>query len=272
MGQVWSATHTITQRAVAIKIPLENRSPEVEVMLFREARLASMVDHPGVVGIHDAFELDDGTPVVVMELLHGETLGALLARRGSLSLPEAARVIVPLMSVVAAVHASGIVHCDLKPDNVFLVEARGCTTVKLLDFGIATMPTERECATWEGHGLLAGTPRYMAPEQMFGDRGLDQRVDVWAIGAMLYEILVGRSPVEGDSLAQITRHIFFDRIAPIGALAPGLPRDVQVLVDRMLAPDRAHRLSYLHEARYVLSAYCDADSLEMDARQQLHCA
>jgi serine/threonine-protein kinase len=207
-----------------------------------------------------------------MELLHGETLGALLARKGSLSLPEAARIIVPLMSVVATVHASKIVHCDLKPENVFLVESRGCTTVKLLDFGIAKLPTDQECASGEVHGLMAGTPRYMAPEQMFGDRGLDQRADVWAIGAMLYEILVGRAPVEGDSLAQITRVLFFDRIAPIGAVAPWLPRDVQLLVDRMLACDRTHRLSDLHEAMHLLSAYCDGDSAEMDAQQALRCA
>jgi serine/threonine-protein kinase len=241
---------------VAIKIPLESVPSDIRQLLFSEARLTAAVDHPSVVRVHDAFSLNDGTPIMVMELLEGETLGALLEREGKLPLPEAARIFVPLISAVHAAHALGIIHRDLKPDNVLVANAKGHRQVKLLDFGIAKKLFDEESTSATGNECMVGTPRYMSPEQMFGERDLDQRVDVWAMGAMLYEVLTGQWPVEGD-MERVTRRLLVDALPAVESVAPELPRDVHSLIGQMLVRNRAHRLAGLREALCVLRSHCE---------------
>jgi serine/threonine protein kinase len=257
MARVWAATNTITERPVAIKIPLEWLPSDMRVLILDEARTTSAVDHPNVVRIYDAFELEDGTPIMIMELLEGETLGARLTRKGTLPLPEAARILVPVLSALRKSHALGIVHRDLKPENVFLADTGGRTTVKLLDFGIAKTSGRGQCTTAPVDDLMVGTPRYMSPEQLFGERGLDHRVDVWAVGAVLYEVLTGLWPVRGDDMGQVVERLLVETIPPIGAVGPELPSDVQSLVDGMLVRDRARRLADLREAEDVLSSHLE---------------
>ncbi|GMV19967.1 MAG: hypothetical protein AMXMBFR56_81910 [Polyangiaceae bacterium] len=262
MGQVWAATHTVTRRQVALKFlrPGADLRPELQRRFLREARAASAVDHPNVVRIHDVFALDDGSLLMVMDLLEGETLGSLLERKGKLSLSEASSLLLPVVSAVGRAHDLGIVHRDLKPDNIFVVDADPSKgAVKVLDFGIAKVlePTV-DTGLVTGTGAVLGTPSYMAPEQCFGESDIDHRADLWAIGAILYESLAGMRPVDGDNLGQIVKRLM-EGIEPIERRLPDLPRDVTALLSRMLSRERAQRPADLREVAAVLAKHTDVE-------------
>jgi serine/threonine-protein kinase len=262
MGVVWAATNTTTKRRVAIKLLKGDRAddPQVRRRFLREARAASAVEHPNVVQILDVFETDGSSPAMVMELLEGETLGQKLRRERKLSLPEAAAVIVPAVAAVGTAHAHGVVHRDLKPDNVFLAKGIEDTlVVKVLDFGIAKITAEGEGAQTEGGltgtGAMLGTPYYMAPEQLFTDETIDYRCDVWALGVILYECLSGARPTKGDNFADIVKVIATRSIAPLRV--PELPPEVSDLVMRMLSFEKEKRPQSLREVRDTLKHYTD---------------
>jgi serine/threonine-protein kinase len=218
MGIVWAATHTVTRKKIALKFlkgPMHLR-PELRKRFLREARAASAVIHPNVLEVHDVFELDDETPVMLMDLLEGETLGARIARLGKLSLSETADILIQVVSA----HAVGVVHRDLKPDNIFLVGSpKAAPSVRVLDFGIAKLvglegPTA-ETGIITGTGSMVGTPCYMSPEQSYGEKAVDYRTDVWSLGVIFYECLTGARPVEGDSIGQVVKRLVSDGITPI---------------------------------------------------------
>jgi serine/threonine-protein kinase len=257
MGVVWAATHTHTRRNVAIKLPRDSVRPEMQRRFLREARAVTAVDHPNIIRVHDAFELEDGRPVLVMDLLEGETFGKLLEREQTLSVAEACRILLPVVSAVGTAHAFGIVHRDLKPENVFLAKIGKETVVKVLDFGIAKLESTDGTTTATTTGSTLGTPCYMAPEQMLAEKDIDHRVDVWAIGVMLYEALSGGRPVEGENIGQVVKHLLTDVITPIGAAVPNLPADIESLVNRMLARNAGDRLADLREAMDVLARHSD---------------
>jgi eukaryotic-like serine/threonine-protein kinase len=218
-----------------------------------------------VVQIHDIIQLDDGLPVMVMDLLEGESLGERLAREGSIALPDLARFLVPVISAVGTAHSLGIVHRDLKPDNIFLCTLPdGRIESKVLDFGIAKLSSfEGDAAQTSAltrTGSMLGTPYYMAPEQAFGEKDVDHRADVWALGVILYECLTGTRPVDGDNFGQLLKVIAMGSIQPFSAIAPDMPEDVKTLVDRMLTADRARRSQGLEEAYAVLSRYTSASA------------
>ena len=244
MGVVWAAAHLITERRVAIKIMKSaGGRPAARGRFLREARASSRIDHPSAVRVLDAFELHDGTPALVMDLLEGETLAARISGR-RLSLEETAAVVVPIASVLAAAHARGIVHRDLKPDNVFLTkDPDPIRSVRVLDFGIA-MLAQPDVDTSDLHtrpGALLGTPCYMAPEQACGEKDLDHRVDVWALGVIAYEALTGGRPYEADNVGQLVKRMLTDPVVPVEELVESVPPDVARLVARMLSRDREER-------------------------------
>ncbi len=265
MGVVWEATHLVTQRRVAIKFvkgPTHQRA-DLRRRLLREARAASAAKHPNIVEVLDLFELDDGTPVMVMELLSGETLRGRMEREGRLPLDVTASLFLPVVAAVGAVHALGIVHRDLKPENVFLVDGRvPAEGVKVLDFGIAKLtahdvvPSETESLTNTGSTL--GTPAYMAPEQTTGDKDVDPRADIWALGVMLYECLTGVRPLEGSTVGQVVMKLMTDGIKPLGQLAPELPAEASALVMRMLSRAREDRPRSLQEVSSALAPLTQA--------------
>ncbi len=242
MGVVWAARRMDRSNAtdrVAIKIP-RTADPALRGRFAREARVTASLDHPNVVRILDIIEATPlRGPCLVQELLIGESLDARQLREGALTLREAARIMVPVADAIAAAHARGILHRDLKPQNVFLAQGR----IVVLDFGIAKL-----LPSWGAHSRLTstgqqvvGTPRYMAPEQLFGESNPDERADVWALGALLYCMLAGRPPVEGRTMGEAIRaHC---RGAPIefGEVLQGLPYEVQALVRGALVVDRARR-------------------------------
>ncbi|HRG96819.1 MAG TPA: serine/threonine-protein kinase [Polyangiaceae bacterium] len=206
MGAVWVARQIALEREVAIKVlHTGERSEAQRVRLRREALALAAVHHPAVVQVHDFGETADGTPYVVMELVRGESLADRLVRGGTMGAEEAARLLVPLLDGLAAVHAAGIVHHDIKPENILLAAGPNGMVPKLLDFGIASDRRERDGHA-TGEGPIMGTPAYMAPEQA---RGLptDSRTDVWAVGVVLYELVAGTSPFFDEDVGQMFRNL-----------------------------------------------------------------
>lgn len=269
MGVVWEATDASSGERVAVKcIKATSSLPASEQRrrLEREARAITTIDHPNLVRVREVITADDGSPAIVMELLEGESLRTRLDRDSRLALGEVARIILPILSAVGSAHALGVVHRDLKPDNLFLTRAAGdeLPGVRVLDFGIAKLTALEGQAAGTGAltatGALMGTPYYMSPEQVFGERDIDSRADVWALGVVLYECLAGKRPVEGENAGQVLRVIATGKITPLAAVAPELPEDVTALVGRMLAVDRAGRPSDLREAYEVLRRFTDVEA------------
>jgi serine/threonine protein kinase len=260
---VWAAAHVVTRRRVALKFLKESFCSDTRVRqrFLREARAASAVRHPNVIVIHDVFEEGD-RPIMVMDLLEGESLGERLKREGALPVGDVAATMLPVLSAVATAHAQGIVHRDLKPDNIFLVapskEGGGSAEVRVLDFGIAKL-TAREGDAAQSSGLtntgaLLGTPYYMSPEQVFGDGEVDHRSDVWSIGVILYESLAGVRPTQADTVGQVMKILASESITPLARRKDGLPADVLDVVDRALSFDRSKRPT-MEELGGVLSAH-----------------
>ena len=240
MGIVWEATNLRTQRIVALKI-LKAETPQQRRRLFREGKIAGQLRHPHIVDVHDVVELDDGTPAIVMERLRGESLRALLVRETKLSPARVAELFTPIARALECAHAQGVVHRDLKPDNVFLAH----DAVKVLDFGIARLTTAEDAASATAPltdtGDVIGTPAYMAPEQVFGEKNVDTRVDVWSFGVMLFECLSGRKPFVGDNFGQIWKAVAMGTITPLADLEPELPNELTALVMSMLSRERSER-------------------------------
>jgi serine/threonine protein kinase len=261
MGVVWEATHAVTRKPVALKFLKRGEADDSRAVqrFVREARAACAVRHPSVVEVHDVLELEDGSPVMVMELLSGETLAQRLARERVISVPELARIMVHVCSAVGCAHSLGIVHRDLKPENIFLARSATGLGVKVLDFGIAKLTASEGAAAhtgaMTGTGAILGTPHYMAPEQLFGERDVDHRADIWALGVIFYEALSGSRPTQAENIGQIYKLIMTDAIRPLRETAPHLPTPILELVSRMISRDRTLRPGDVREVLRVLSGY-----------------
>ena len=216
MGVVWAAEHLVTRASVALKFLLPGGSDAAERRrrFLREARGASAVRHPNVITIHDVLDLPE--PAIVMDLVEGETLASLLARESRLELAPAAAILLPVLAAASAAHARGIVHRDLKPDNIVVASANGALRVVVLDFGIAKLTATEGQAASTGEptqtGAVLGTPFYMAPEQAFGERDVDGRADVWALGLIAYQMLTGELPTRAESFGQVLKIVLTGKI------------------------------------------------------------
>ncbi|MFI5297540.1 MAG: serine/threonine-protein kinase, partial [Polyangiales bacterium] len=234
MGEVWAATHTVTGRASALKFVRTrvDSGEESKQRFEREARASTAVSHPNVIEVRDYFWLEDGTPVMVMDLLAGESLRDRLTRAGRLTVEETCTILAQVISAVGAAHAAGVVHRDLKPDNIFLARSDdGAEVAKVLDFGVAKLIGASELpAQLTEPGVIMGTPWYMAPEQASGEHDVDERADVWAIGVIAYECLSGDRPVRGDNLGKVLLQVLSGSIAPLATVTEGVPADLIALV------------------------------------------
>jgi len=260
-GEVWAATHVVTRRGVALKFLKERAGSDdrARQRFLREARAASAVSHPNVIVIHDVFE-DDGVPIMVMDLLEGESLGARLRRDRRLCLAEVAAIMLPVISAVQAAHAVGVLHRDLKPDNIFLAKSThgfgGGLEVRVLDFGIAKLTAPEDSPGRSGalthSDTVLGTPFYMSPEQFFGDGEIDSSSDVWAIGVIVYECLAGVRPTEAKTVALVVKVIVDESIVPLSRHRPDLPEELTDVVMRALSFDRAKRPSIFEIGRVLI--------------------
>jgi len=247
MGVVYAATHPIIGKRAAIKVLKAevSKSPIIVERFIQEARAVNQIQHPNIIDIFAFGALPDGRAYHIMDLLVGESLRKRL-RRGSLHPSEAASVIDQMASALTAAHDKGFIHRDLKPDNIFLVEADGrWPDVKLLDFGLAKlMPEAGIIAPFQTKtGVMLGTPEYMSPEQARGT-GVDYRTDIYALGVVMFEILSGQRPFPtmGDAFATLMAHA--EEPPPsIRDLVPELPLEMIQLVDTMLAKEPAARPS-----------------------------
>ncbi len=257
MGVVWSARRTSDGLAVALKIA-QGGDPDLARRFEREARVASALAHPNVVRIHDVLPSPAGAagrgPCIVQELVEGETFEAKLARERRLELRDAARLMLPVASALEAAHARGIVHRDVKPSNILIAAAN--RRVVVVDFGIAKLLG----GTWGAHskltrtGAVVGTPRYMAPEQVFGEADVDARADVWALGAVLYRALAGRDAIEVDGVGAMVRTLREREAQNVAAKPPpALPQNVAWLLESALTIRRETRLDSVRPFLAVLS-------------------
>ncbi len=227
MGSVWVAEHLTLRSQVAVKLIDAELGGVADVVkrFEREARAAASLRSPHVVQVLD-FGVDAGCPYLVMEFLGGESLGARLRRGATLSPSEIWTVANGMCRAMARAHAQHVVHRDLKPDNVFLVDDAGGFFVKVLDFGIAkALRTNRGLAATQltQSGTLIGTPHYMSPEQAEG-RAVDVRSDLWSLAVIVFECVTRELPFDGASLPAIFRSICFDPIlvpSQIAAVPPG---------------------------------------------------
>jgi serine/threonine protein kinase len=249
MGEVWAALDSRTNEIVAIKALLESarRDPELVRRFVREARAAIAVQHPNVVRIRETLTVGE-EPILVMDYLEGESLARRLRSAGKLSLSRFAELFVAVVSAVETAHGLGIVHRDLKPDNVFLVRRPdGREEPRLLDFGIAKLTAMTGAAgvssALTSTGAVLGTPYYMSPEQVFGDKLIDHRADIWSLGAIAFECLSGKRLIKGESIGQLLKVITTGAVPRLENAETGLPRDICRIVDQMLAFDRTKRAS-----------------------------
>jgi hypothetical protein len=236
MGAVFAVTHSVTGRRFAIKWLLATGAEGAHGIkrFVREAQIAGRIQHPHVVDVFDIYQEETGI-FLVMELLEGEALSNRLAREGCLGAREACRIMLPCAAGVAAAHARGVVHRDLKPANIFLCKTPDdSASPKVLDFGISQLAAADLSDTTERRsGTVVGTPYYMAPEQLRAE-GCDQRVDVYALGVTLYEMLSGKRPFEAVSYAELVLKIVRGNPTPLDVLVPELPAGLVAVVARAM--------------------------------------
>ncbi len=230
MGEVWRAEDTRLLRPVAIKILSERiaNDPEWKARFLREARTIAQLNHPNIATIYSIEQQEDKL-FIAMELVEGESLSTVLAR-GPLPPPEAVSIIRQVAEALAEAHEKGIVHRDVKPDNI-IVGKRG---VKVLDFGIAKqLVSTSDAPTLTQAGLIVGTPYYMSPEQALG-RPVDARSDLFSLGVVLYEAIAGKRPFEGESVTETMMNIIMQESPPVATIAPTIPPSLMAVIDRSL--------------------------------------
>ncbi|HEX3766089.1 MAG TPA: protein kinase [Kofleriaceae bacterium] len=243
MGTVFRAEHVLLGRPAAVKLLRRelSTSPALVQRFVNEARAVTACKHPGIVEAYDFGYTEDGHAFIVMELLDGESLGRRLAR-GRLAELEAAAIAHGIASALRAAHRVGVIHRDLKPDNVFLVPDPdgGIDRTKVLDFGIAKLTDGAPEGGYTQTGALIGTPLYMAPEQARAAAAIDPRADLYSLGCILYHMLTGRPPFVAEGAGEIIALQMFGEVVPPGQLAPVTP-EMERLVLRLLDKDPAQR-------------------------------
>lgn len=243
MGQVFEATHLRLPRRFAIKVLANSLSPtEKAVVRFQlEAQVTSQLGHPNIVEVLDFNYTPEGRPYLVMELLSGESLQARLDREGRLQPEQVEAVLVQAASALQAAHDQGIVHRDLKPQNLYLCPSPDSgERVKVLDFGISKIVGVQGALTTAD--TIVGTPYFMAPEQALGQReAIDARTDIFAMGVLLFYMLSGKLPFEGDSIPNILYQIVYGPRPSLLAHCPGLSRAVERVIHRAMSRDPQRR-------------------------------
>ncbi len=261
MGTVWLAEHTLLGSRAAIKVLLPEMSEQKRIVerFFDEARAATRIQDPGIVTVLD-FGWHSASAYIVMEHLNGETLTARLVKSGTLPPLTALRMLQHCAIAMAAAHARGIVHRDLKPDNIFIVSdpaVPGGERTKVLDFGIAKLIDDADANhSRTKTGVIMGTPAYMSPEQCRGAGGVDHRTDIYALGCVLFHMLIGHPPFVGPTAGDLIAMHLREWPTRPGLLRDDLPPALDDLVLRCLAksPDERYQtMTELVRASSLLS-------------------
>jgi serine/threonine protein kinase len=262
MGVVVAATHVSLEERVAIKflLPEALANPDTVARFLREARAAVRIKSEHVARVTDVGTLENGAPYMIMEYLDGSDLAGHSQRRGPLPIEDAVEYVLQACEAIAEAHALGIVHRDLKPANLFVAKrADGTPSVKVLDFGISKV-TGVGSSSGADLGMtktttIMGSPLYMSPEQMASTRDVDARTDIWALGAILYELLTGTVPFQADTITQLCAMILQQPPPPLRNLRPDAPEGLQDIIRRCLAKDRNQRYQNVAEFASALGPY-----------------
>jgi serine/threonine protein kinase len=256
MGRVYEARHVrLMNRTFAIKMmhAFHTRQPDVVERFRREAETTCAIAHENVVEVYDIDSTPDGVPYMVCELLVGEDLGAVLERVGSLDEATSARIIRQVCRALQAAHDHGVVHRDMKPENVYVVGELDDPQVKLLDFGIARVEDPAK-AMHTRTGLIMGTPAYMAPEQARGIK-VDRRADIYSVGAILYRLSTGTCAHEKEDAAQTLHALLTEEPVRPCELAPRLSAAFELVIQRAMARDPADRYDSMRELEAELAEF-----------------
>lgn len=243
-GVVFVATHSWTNRKVAVKV-LHPRgtttTPTMAKRFLREAQAAAALRHRNVVDVLDMGEAE-GTAFIALELLEGEELSARLKREGRLGVVDTLKILLPVLDALHAAHARGMVHRDVKAENIFLHDDAGELVPKILDFGtVRTAYASDETPLTEA-GAILGTPHYMAPEQIVSNT-LTAAADIWSCGVLAFRMLAGQFPFDGPNPTIVLTTAFTKPAPALGGLVPGIPPGIAAAVDRALAkaPEARHK-------------------------------
>ncbi|WP_437662363.1 serine/threonine-protein kinase [Sorangium sp. So ce1182] len=235
MGSVWVADHLTLRTQVAVKFisPAHAQNGDVVERFRREATAAAQIKSPHVAQVFDHGVTSDGAPYIVMELLEGEDLKRHMQRLGALPPVEVARIVSQVAKALGRAHQLGIVHRDIKPDNLFLIDLDGEPFVKVLDFGVAKHIIEGELGM-TSTGSVLGTPLYMSPEQFMSSKHVDQRADLWGLGVVAYHAMTGQLPFQAESFGALSVALHNGVFAPPSQVRPGLSRAIDAWMHRAL--------------------------------------
>jgi eukaryotic-like serine/threonine-protein kinase len=269
MGAVFRAHHEIMDVPVAIKClhPELLSRADAKERFVREARAAARIRHPNVVEVFDVGE-HEGAMFMVMELLEGESFAELI-RDQRLPIKRALTILIDAMEGVAAAHARGIVHRDIKPENIFVLPGvrpggEPYDHVKILDFGVSKLlDNQGGTGSVTLHGQAVGTPEYMSPEQMLGERDVDPRADVYSFGVLLYRVLTGDTPFRGENFAAIAVQVATHKPPAVRELRPDIPAVLDRVVMRSMSRDREERHPNLRALIDALRPLVNGDALSM---------
>jgi eukaryotic-like serine/threonine-protein kinase len=266
MGVVWKARSTALDVEVAVKLVRSSPTPNSDAFkrMAREAHAAARLGHPAMATVLDFGATEDGDPYVVMELLHGESLGDVLGRERRVDPIRAVSTLLPILDGLREAHDKGIVHRDIKPENLFISKTtRGRLQPKVLDFGIAKLEEASESSRLTQDGAVLGSPGYFSPEQARGETDIDLRTDVWSISVVLYELITGELPFYGANYNALLMSILKDTPKSITDRGYG-DAELWHILQRGLLRDRNKRWGSMGELGRALAGWLYAQGVTAD--------
>jgi serine/threonine-protein kinase len=262
MGQVFSALHRELGERVALKFLRREALAQRELVqrFATEARAAARIRSEHVARVFDVGHLPNGIPYIVMELLEGESLSDLLARRGRLQIEVAVDYVLQVCEALASAHAKGVIHRDIKPANLFLTRnGSGPRSVKVLDFGVSKLALGNQAFSRDKRFTRAspplGSPAYMSPEQLRDCEGVDHRADVWSLGCTLFELVTAQTPFEGPERARLAAAGSEQHPVSLRRWLPGAPAELDAVISRCLENDPDGRYQNVAELAQALSPF-----------------